>query len=167
MYRLAFVGLIALAACGETASPTPTGGSASHTVSTGTAAVSGQSETVLVDGSGKTLYYKTDDSATTSSCTGGCASAWPPLITTKSSLSEDTSVAGTLTVVTDANGSQVQYNGHFLYTYAGDSGAGQATGEGVGGIWHAATVGLASVGSGSTPTAQPQSSSSAPAYGAY
>ena len=30
---------------------------------------------------------------------------------------------------------QVTYNGHPLYTYSGDSAAGQANGEGSGGVW--------------------------------
>jgi predicted lipoprotein with Yx(FWY)xxD motif len=47
-----------------------------------------------------------------------------------------------LTVVADANGNQVEYNGHPLYTYAGDTGPGQTTGEGAGGVWHVVTPGL-------------------------
>ena len=37
---------------------------------------------------------------------------------------------GTLSLMNDANGSQVAYNGHPLYTYSGDSAPGQANGEG-------------------------------------
>jgi len=54
-----------------------------------------------------------------------------------------TSLPGKLTVVADANGNQVEYNGHPLYTYSGDTGPGQTTGEGVGGVWHVVTPGLA------------------------
>jgi predicted lipoprotein with Yx(FWY)xxD motif len=47
-----------------------------------------------------------------------------------------------LTIVTDANGNQVEYNGHPLYTYSGDTASGQTTGEGVGGVWHVVTLNL-------------------------
>ena len=40
-----------------------------------------------------------------------------------------------------ADGStQVTYNGHPLYTYSGDSAAGQANGQGIGGVWFAVTA---------------------------
>ena len=44
---------------------------------------------VLVDAEGRTLYLFEADSGTTSSCTGGCETAWPPLTVT------DAPVAGT------------------------------------------------------------------------
>src|SRR5216684_160773 len=53
-----------------------------------------------------------------------------------------TSLSGKLTVVADANGNQVEYNGHPLYTYSADTGPGQTTGEGVGGVWHVCTPSL-------------------------
>ena len=121
------------------ASPTSTASAAAATVQTGSATVSGKAETVLTDASGKTLYYRTTDTATTASCTGACAGVWPPLTGTPTGSS---SVTGKLTVVASANGSQVLYNGHFLYRFAQDTAAGQAKGEGVGGF-HVATTGLA------------------------
>ena len=44
---------------------------------------------------------------------------------------------GTLSVVTDANGQQVEYNGHMLYKYSGDTAPGQTHGEGIkgNGLW--------------------------------
>jgi predicted lipoprotein with Yx(FWY)xxD motif len=53
------------------------------------------------------------------------------------------SLPGKLTIVADADGNQVEYNGHPLYTYSGDTGAGQTTGEGVGGVRHVCTPSLA------------------------
>jgi predicted lipoprotein with Yx(FWY)xxD motif len=47
-----------------------------------------------------------------------------------------------LTVQADANGMQVEYNGHPLYTFSGDSASGQTTGEGFGGIWHVVSPSL-------------------------
>jgi predicted lipoprotein with Yx(FWY)xxD motif len=50
-----------------------------------------------------------------------------------------------LTVLTDANGQQVEYDGHLLYGFSGDTAAGQAHGEGIvafGGTWHVVTPNL-------------------------
>ncbi len=51
-------------------------------------------------------------------------------------------LAGKLSVVTDANGQQVEYNGHLLYTYSGDAAPGQTNGEGLFGKWFVATLDL-------------------------
>ena len=123
------------------ATPT-TGTSGATTIKTASATVNGKSVTILTDAQGMTLYYFTPDTKTTSACTGGCASAWPPLLITGKSGST-TTLPGTLTVVTNANGNQEQYQGHFLYTYGGDSAPGQTNGEGISGKWFVATTTLA------------------------
>ena len=121
-------------------SATPTASSSNNLIKTSTATVSGKSETILTNAQGMTLYYNTTDKPPTTVCSGGCAGAWPPLVASGSSApTSATSLPGKLTVVSDANGNQVEYNGHPLYTFSGDTGAGQTTGEGVGGIWHVAT----------------------------
>jgi len=132
------------AATSAGAAPTSTASAsaASATVQTGQATVGAAPEAVLTDSLGKTLYYRTSDTASTASCSGGCANVWPPLTATGSPTGS-TGVTGKLSVVAGANGSQVQYNGHFLYRYASDTAAGQAKGEGVAGVWHVATPGLA------------------------
>jgi predicted lipoprotein with Yx(FWY)xxD motif len=122
--------------------PTPAAAASAATVQTGSATVSGASTTVLTDGKGMTLYYKTSDTATSVTCTGGCAAAWPPLLLPSGTPTGSSAVTGTLTVFAGANGSQVLYNGHPLYTWSMDSAAGQATGDGVGGF-KVATPGLA------------------------
>jgi predicted lipoprotein with Yx(FWY)xxD motif len=103
------------------------------TVSTGTATVSGKSVTVLTDAAtGKTLYYRTTDTSTSVTCTGGCAGAWPPLMPPASG--QPTSSAplpAALTVLNGADGKQVLYNGHPLYGFKSDNAPGQATGQGV------------------------------------
>src|SRR5262245_42948218 len=38
--------------------------------------------TILVNTAGRTLYAFANDQGLTSSCTGGCASLWPPLMAT-------------------------------------------------------------------------------------
>jgi predicted lipoprotein with Yx(FWY)xxD motif len=121
------------------------GGSSSTSpvqVKTATATINGQSTTILTDGQGMTLYYRTTDTASSSTCTGACASTWPPLLTSGAPTAV-ASLSGTLSSLTDANGTQVTYNGHLLYAYSGDSKAGDTNGEGIGGVWFAATPDLA------------------------
>jgi predicted lipoprotein with Yx(FWY)xxD motif len=98
---------------------------------------------ILVDSRGRTVYLFKKDAGTTSSCTGACASNWPPV-----------RAAGKPTVGTGANASmvgttkrsdgqpQVTYNGHPLYTYTGDQNAGETNGQGLtafGAAWFALT----------------------------
>ena len=133
------------------------GGSSSATgpaqVKTASATVMGQSSTILTNSQGRTLYYRTTDTASSSTCTGACASTWPPLLTSGAPTAAS-SLSGTLNSLSDANGTQVTYNGHLLYTYSWDSKAGDTNGEGIGGVWFVATPDLATQGSGSggTPT---------------
>jgi predicted lipoprotein with Yx(FWY)xxD motif len=116
---------------------TPTASSSTSLIKTATATVNGTSETILTNSQGLTLYYRTSDMPPSTVCSGGCAGAWPPLVVSGSGApTSAASLSGKLTVVTDANGKQVEYNGHPLYTYSGDTGPGQTTGEGFGGVWH-------------------------------
>jgi predicted lipoprotein with Yx(FWY)xxD motif len=99
--------------------------------------------TVLKNAKGLTLYYFTPDTATTVACTGGCVSNWPPLLATSGTPTSNPALAGQLTVLNGANGNQVLYKGHPLYTYVKDGDAGDAYGQGVGGKWFVATADLA------------------------
>jgi len=130
---------------GSTNSPVPTtgGNGSSAVISTATVTVKGQSETVLTNAQGRTLYYFTADTATQSACSASCAQMWPPLLTKGSGgPTSSTTLAGKLSAQTDANGNQVEYNGHPLYTFSGDMGPGQTSGGGFGGVWHVVTPGL-------------------------
>jgi predicted lipoprotein with Yx(FWY)xxD motif len=99
--------------------------------------------TVLVDAQGRTLYWFRKDTATTSNCNGSCASAWPPVIG-KLAAAAGTSLPHTFGTIKRANGeTQATYDGHPLYTYVGDSEAGQANGNNLnasGGLWWAMTI---------------------------
>lgn len=151
---LTFVLFLALllAACASQATP-PTSNvlPASPSVQTATASihtaridVKGTQKTVLVDTQGSTLYYFTPDTRTASQCTGGCAGTWPAYLYSGSDSPIGSSdIIGKLTVQATANGKQVEYNGHLLYTFSGDSGPGQANGEGISGKWFVATPDLA------------------------
>lgn len=114
----------------------------SATVSTHQATVGGNLETVLTDAQGLTLYYLTTDTASSSTCTGSCASIWPPLLLASGTPTLASAISGTLTVIQDPNGRQVAYNGHPLYTYSGDAKPGEANGQGLLGTWYVATPGL-------------------------
>jgi len=120
-----------------------TGGTSTSVIQTATVTIKGQSQTVLTNAKGLTLYYYTPDSATQSACSGQCAQNWPPLFFTGSgSPTSSTTLAGKLSVLQDVNGSQVEYNGHLLYAFAGDKAAGQTNGQGLFGKWYVATPDL-------------------------
>jgi len=114
--------------------------------------ISGQQ--VLTNAQGMTLYWFAPDTSTTSKCTGSCATYWPPV---KGPATAGSGVTGTLSTITRSDGSsQAAYDGHPLYTYAGDTAPGQAKGNGLnvsGGLWYEMTV------SGSTPAAKASTSS--------
>ena len=113
---------------------------AAATVRTAPAAVAGRTETILVNARGLPLYYYRPDTAAKSLVTGALARLWPPLI---SAAPAAAGVNGKLTVLNDAHGHQVAYNGHLLYTFINDH-AGQVTGQGVQSFF-VATPGLAPI----------------------
>ena len=92
--------------------------------------------TVLVDLKGLTLYHLANESSMMIRCTGGCASVWPPLLAPGGKLPlADPALAHSLgTVKRPDGGVQVTYKGLPVYTYAGDSGPGQANGQGIEGF---------------------------------
>jgi len=92
--------------------------------------------TVLVDTKGFTLYHLSGESSMMIQCTGGCASVWPPLLAPGGKLPlADPALAHSLgTVKRPDGGVQVTYKGLPVYTYAGDSGPGQANGQGIEGF---------------------------------
>jgi len=133
--------------CGRyCSSSTPTASASGSAASIKTAMVTfkgGKRVTALTNGQGMTLYYRTSDTPTqVCDSSGGCATAWPPLLSSTVPTSSG-SLPGKLSVLTDTNGSQVEYNGHPLYMYSGDSAPGQTNGEGLFNVWFTATTDLA------------------------
>jgi predicted lipoprotein with Yx(FWY)xxD motif len=136
---------VALAACsnGSTTTTAPAGGGTSTSSSSG--AMSGATVqttdnadfgTILTDAEGRTLYLFEQDQGTTTACTTGCAAAWPALVADGTPTAGDGVDAGLLDTAKQADGTvQVTYNGHLLYRYSGDAAAGDANGEGIGGVW--------------------------------
>jgi predicted lipoprotein with Yx(FWY)xxD motif len=168
---IAGVGLAAVAAVGGVTAAAATGGSyagystTGHsatvaTVRTASATVAGKTETILVNSGGLPLYYYQPDTAANSLVTGGLAALWPPLT---SAAPTAAGASGKLTVVNDAHGHQVAYNGHLLYTFVSDH-PGQVTGHGVQNFF-VATPGLASIASSPAPAGMVPAAPSAHGYG--
>jgi len=144
---LAVIGALVLAACGGSStsgssgsgSTAGYGGAASAPSTSGAASVVSTKTnalgTFLVDGSGRTLYLWDADHGSTSTCSGACAQAWPPLTTTGTPKAGGGVKASLLGTTRRGDGSfETTYGGHPLYTFAGDTQAGQTTGEGSNGF---------------------------------
>jgi predicted lipoprotein with Yx(FWY)xxD motif len=97
--------------------------------------------TILVNATGRTLYLFEKDKGDKSSCAGACASAWPPVITTAKPKAGAGVTAAKLGTTKRGDGTtEATYNGHPLYTYAGDARPGDTAGEGLnqfGAEWYA------------------------------
>ena len=168
---IAGIGLAAAAAAGGATAAAAAGGpsagsstaghgAAAATVRTAPAAVAGQTETILVTSGGLPLYFYRPDTAAASLVTGGLAALWPPLT---SAAPAAAGAAGHLTVVNDAHGHQVAYNGHLLYTFVSDH-AGQVTGQGVQDFF-VATPGLTPIASSPAPAGTVPAAPPATGYG--
>jgi len=134
--------LLSACASSSTTGQAPTAGSGASTPAGGAGVVrlgTTSAGRVLVDPNGKTLYVFAKDTKGNSVCTGQCAAYWPPV----PSQDAPKSTSGTMTAkfgsIKRADGStQLTVNGYPIYTYAGDSKPGQATGQGLnlsGGLW--------------------------------
>ena len=91
---------------------------------------------VLAEANGQVVYtYSKDKKGGPGTCTGSCASNWPPATGTPQAGPAD-HFPGTFTVVKGAGGvQQIAYNGKPLYTFAGAKPYSTA-GNGVNGVWH-------------------------------
>jgi predicted lipoprotein with Yx(FWY)xxD motif len=89
--------------------------------------------TVLAAGPKKlTVYMFEADTGTSTSCTGTCASVWPPVTTGGQPQATGRTVASDLGTMTRPDGArQVTYKGHPIYYYAKDGDAGDAYGAGI------------------------------------
>jgi predicted lipoprotein with Yx(FWY)xxD motif len=154
------------AGCGSsstTSSPssTPTSPPASATGAATVKTASSPLGQIVVDGSGRTLYEFKADTGTTPTCTGSCASTWPPDLT--AGQPHETGLNGTLgtTPRTDLHATQVTLDGHPLYYYSGDAAPGDVNGQGIMSTWFAVNP------SGTTITTTPSPSTSGGGSGGY
>ena len=98
--------------------------------------------TVLVNAKGRTLYVFANDRQSKVTCTGSCAQFWPPLKWKSSGRPKAGGSAKSKLLGLDkdpAGGRVVTYGKWPLYTYTGDSAAGDANGQNLnlnGGKWY-------------------------------
>jgi len=115
----------------------------------------------LTGNGGKTTYvFLKDTQPNTSACSGNCAGNWPAVTVPSgaSAPAAGSGITGQFSTFQRSDGTtQVAFNGHPLYYFAGDKAAGDTNGEGVLGIWFVANA------DGSVPTAAPQSPKASPA----
>jgi predicted lipoprotein with Yx(FWY)xxD motif len=94
---------------------------------------------ILVDSQRRTLYLFSKDSRTSSSCTGACAAAWPPVRSSGNPLVRGGATASLVGTSARSDGkTQATYNGHPLYRFVMDKNPGDTNGEGLmafGGTW--------------------------------
>ena len=169
--------IVMLAACGSSGGGTNTsapagnsGGSSSSAPASGSVVVKikkTDAGTVLTNAAGFTLYTFQADKGSTSVCYGSCAQFWPPVIGT-AHMAAGQKINGHFGTTTRKDGkTQVTFNGHPLYTYAGDTQPGQTSGNGInqsGGIWNVITA-AGGAGTVSAPSSSPSSGSSVGGYG--
>ncbi len=97
---------------------------------------------VLVNGQWLTLYIFEPDNRTAVTCTGACASVWPPVRLASGQKAVAAAGAKQVLLGSDPNpggGSVVTYSGWPLHTYVADTAAGPAQGQALnlnGGLWY-------------------------------
>jgi predicted lipoprotein with Yx(FWY)xxD motif len=129
-----------IAGCGSSSSSSSTGSQSAAGSNPASAPASGsvvlstksnKLGTILAAGSRKmTVYLFEADKGTSSSCSGACASVWPPV--TGSATVSGAAMSADLGTTTRADGTtQITYKGHPLYFYARDGDDGDAYGQGL------------------------------------
>lgn len=91
---------------------------------------------ILTNSDGMTLYVFDKDQTASgkSACNGDCAQKWPPL-----TAGYGAKASGDYTIITRDDGSkQWAYKGKPLYLWVKDQKPGDATGDGIKGVWHTA-----------------------------
>lgn len=82
---------------------------------------------------GKTVYvFDNDLGEAMSTCEAACATTWPPVLGTAASIKN---VPGLSLIARSDDSMQVAYLGRPLYTFSGDTAAGQNNGQAVNDIW--------------------------------
>lgn len=178
---LALGAILVAAACSSAASTATTGvlGATASAMSQSSAAAGGGSSlgmstspqlgSFLVGPNGMTLYVFTKDGPDQSTCTGGCAAAWPPFTVPSSAASVTGPVQALLpfgTITRSDGTTQVTYNHHPLYYFANDKAPGDTKGQGVLGSWFVAPISGVLPAAGSSAAA-PSAAASESTPGGY
>jgi predicted lipoprotein with Yx(FWY)xxD motif len=132
------------AACGSSAAKAAVPTNSTHSEAIAVSSTSNtEFGTILTDGNGRTLYFFDTDKPIKpqSSCTGQCVKAWP-IVTGSAGSTVGAGVDATkLGHIVRADGqTQLTYNNWPLYTFSGDTAAGDTNGQGIGGTWHVAGI---------------------------
>lgn len=179
--RAQLVGAVAatvvLAGCGSpggygSSGSSGSSGSASSSGSGGPETIgtsSGAAGTYLTADEGRAVYLFDADKSGTSTCSGPCADAWPPVLTQGAAKTSGSAVAADLGTVKRADGTtQVTYQGHPLYYYAEDMKAGETGGQGsnaFGATWWLVTPSGSALTSGSSGSSGSTGGSTSGSYG--
>ena len=136
------LGLLSVAGCGSSGGEqdaATTATTSSSAASEGALAVADSDlGEIVVDAEGRTVYVFDRDTAGsgTSTCADACLATWPAVTVEGEDTPQVEGVTGDVgTIDRDDGTRQVTLGGLPLYTYAGDSDAGDVTGQGVQGIW--------------------------------
>lgn len=89
----------------------------------------------LTDSDGLTLYWFAKDSAGQSVCAGPCITKWPAFYREEVAASDGLNAADFGTITRADGSKQTTFRGFPLYYFAGDKAAGDANGDGLGGVW--------------------------------
>jgi predicted lipoprotein with Yx(FWY)xxD motif len=111
------------------------------------------------------LYVFTQDPVGRSTCTGSCATVWPPLLVSGTSAHRIGHLRGLGTIHRQSGRIQVTFHGHPLYFFARDTTLKSSSGEGFQGLWFAVRPNGTEVspsGSPSAPTSAVPSTPSTP-----
>jgi predicted lipoprotein with Yx(FWY)xxD motif len=135
-----------------------------------TAATRGSFGGILVSGSGATLYRYDADKPNMPTCTGSCATAWPPVLLPvgTTSAKAGAGLSGVGSVMLSNGRSQVTYNQMPLYTFASDSGT-SVNGQGVGGFFvvHPTSTSSPIAKTTTSPTTAPATTPTTSSGGGY
>jgi predicted lipoprotein with Yx(FWY)xxD motif len=113
------------------AQPTSSATSAAAASGTKVGTAKGAHGTYLTGAAGRPLYLWVVDVNGKSSCSGACAKAWPPLLTTGAPVAGAGVSSAKLGTATRSDGTkQVTYNGHPLYYFVADPTANSFKGQG-------------------------------------
>jgi predicted lipoprotein with Yx(FWY)xxD motif len=112
-----------------TAGPPKTADGGSATIGVANAGSLGR---ILVDSQGRTVYLFAKDTGPTSTCSGECAVQWPPVAAKGKPKVGSGVTANEVGATSRSDGKrQVTYNGHPLYLFEGDGGAGDTNGQAI------------------------------------
>jgi predicted lipoprotein with Yx(FWY)xxD motif len=135
---------LVVAACGSSSNTTSSASSAANNSpapassassgagsTTSISTAQGSDGTYLTGSSGRALYLWVADSGGKSSCSGACAKAWPPVLSSATPNVSGGATASDLGTISRSDGAkQVTYKGHPLYYFIADSSRGSTKGQG-------------------------------------